>query len=216
MESLWGYRLPMRRCDKSLRASYRYVKRACTIHDASYHSCIEVKGATQSVISLITSHVYQIPRQPVPELVKHEHSGTFSDTNAVTLGSVRIIFSTHDNDVLQAWVWVHPSTTASILSVLTASAIDATVRKINLIRIEVNGALTHDYLRHALHPDTVSCNADQLRAWNSLAHFVTPSSAPTGAILGLSVHDPRLYPMKRNIASATKPTQAQMNECAKV
>ena len=216
MECLWGYRLPARRCDKSLRASYRYVKRACTIHDSSYYWCIEVRGSPESVLSLIGSHVSPKPLRHVSELAKHEHSGIFADSNATSLGPVRVIFSSQDDGALQAWVWAHPSSAAKILDVLTANPAGSSVRKINVMRIELNGALSHDYLRHALHPDTALCTSDQLRAWASLTTFVTPSSAPAGAILGLSVHDPRLFPMKRNITPNTKPTQAQMNESAKV
>ena len=143
MECLWGYRLPARRCDKSLRASYRYVKRACTIHDSSYYWCIEVRGSPESVLSLIGSHVSPKPLRHVSELAKHEHSGIFADSNATSLGPVRVIFSSQDDGALQAWVWAHPSSAAKILDVLTANPAGLSVRKINLIRIELNLSLIH-------------------------------------------------------------------------
>lgn len=53
MVERWGYRLPDRPCDKSLRACYRATSQHCLIQDISYYNCIEIEGEQD----IITNHM---------------------------------------------------------------------------------------------------------------------------------------------------------------
>ncbi|XP_064606421.1 ribonucleases P/MRP protein subunit POP1-like [Liolophura sinensis] len=50
MVDLWGYRIPLHPCEKSLRASYRAIARHCLLQDVSFLCCIEVKGSEELIL----------------------------------------------------------------------------------------------------------------------------------------------------------------------
>lgn len=44
MTELWGYKLPLKSCDKTYRSNYRASAQHCLIQDISYMGCIELSG----------------------------------------------------------------------------------------------------------------------------------------------------------------------------
>lgn len=51
MINRWGYRLPLRSCDKTFRSSFRASSKYCLIQDVSYFGCIELVGNVETIQS---------------------------------------------------------------------------------------------------------------------------------------------------------------------
>ncbi|KAF9475642.1 POP1-domain-containing protein [Pholiota conissans] len=55
MENMWGYRLAVSPTDKTYRPSHRASMHDAIIHDASYYSCIEIKGSEKLIVEMLES-----------------------------------------------------------------------------------------------------------------------------------------------------------------
>ncbi|KAG5887847.1 hypothetical protein JTB14_005613 [Gonioctena quinquepunctata] len=47
----WGYKLPNYGCDRGFRACYRATVKHCLLQDISYHSCVEIKGPYEEIVT---------------------------------------------------------------------------------------------------------------------------------------------------------------------
>ena len=55
MQTQYGYRLAIRRTDKSVRFAHRSAARFTTVHDASYLTCIALKATNERDIAAVLS-----------------------------------------------------------------------------------------------------------------------------------------------------------------
>ncbi|KIM43164.1 hypothetical protein M413DRAFT_443976 [Hebeloma cylindrosporum] len=53
MENIWGYRLAISPTEKSYRPSHRASVRGSILHDASYYSCVEIRGPEKIIIIML-------------------------------------------------------------------------------------------------------------------------------------------------------------------
>ena len=229
MQTMWGYRLPVHRCDKSLRASCRFVKRACTVHDASYYSCIELSGLPTVVIDALNHHINPTLRAEtvVPQ---RERSCMFADCagpTRTTLGPVRVLFSgsavalATKAKPLQAWLWVHPSFASDVEAALRSTAarmpgLSVNALKQDLLRFELSGPECHRVLHHAFQVDAAQTSPEQLQAWQSLAHHDNPAAFTPRSVFAVSILDPRLRPPRKLPAYSASTLPSNLTAAAKV
>lgn len=55
MTDIWGYRIASRPNTKSVRITYRSFTRLAIAHDASYMACIELRGRSKDIISVLNT-----------------------------------------------------------------------------------------------------------------------------------------------------------------
>ena len=198
MDTRWGYRIPLRRCDKSLRATYRFTARSSTLHDASYTECIELQASPVLLLTLLNQHL-----RPAVDTQAAEQRRFCHAVDGTPVGPVRLLW--HNNQhaspgSAQAWLFVHPSCAPDVHRALAASPGSAGVTiehlRHQLLRFELRGPQSHAVLHHALHVDTACMTPGQTRAWRALP-CMSNDMAPPGAVLGVHVIDPRLYPPSR-------------------
>jgi hypothetical protein len=53
MATKWGMRLPVHSNDKGVRAWHRAAARHCTVHDASYRACFELRGQRDDILGAL-------------------------------------------------------------------------------------------------------------------------------------------------------------------
>ncbi|KAG6906953.1 hypothetical protein DXG01_011213 [Tephrocybe rancida] len=85
MENMWGYRLAVKPTEKSYRPSHRASVHGSIIHDASYHSLIELKG-TEAVLKRILDMSCD-PNGPSPGSKRYTTGSRASETYIYKPGS---------------------------------------------------------------------------------------------------------------------------------
>ncbi|KAJ3087375.1 hypothetical protein HK102_011230 [Quaeritorhiza haematococci] len=234
MIEIWGYRLAERPNDKSIKASFRSGKHQCVIHDASYWACMELKGHSDVIRTLmatvtdptmtpigssrfISGHrqgsimlydYLQYPRTPISPcnfLWRQSNTASSSSTSS------------------SLWIWIHPAAQTQLSGVLDRAIaalglkeeITKSVLESDLVKFELTGPRSHAVLQEVLNvcgeesqgTKGTPVNVEAQQLWNRLSHLRTPASLPPGVVLGLTIHDPRLsFPPKMPPRSADIPT----------
>ncbi|KAG6903119.1 hypothetical protein C0995_004666 [Termitomyces sp. Mi166 len=85
MDNMWGYRLAVHPTEKSYRPSHRASVHGSIIHDASYHSIIELKG-TEPVLKRVLDMSCD-PNGPSPGSKRYSSGSRASDTYIYKPGS---------------------------------------------------------------------------------------------------------------------------------
>ncbi|KAG6866289.1 hypothetical protein C0991_006385 [Blastosporella zonata] len=85
MENMWGYRLAVHPTEKSYRPSHRASVHGSIIHDASYHSVIELKG-TEAILKRILDMSCD-PNGPSPGSKRYTAGSRVLETYIYTQGS---------------------------------------------------------------------------------------------------------------------------------
>ena len=213
MATLWGYRLAVQRCDKSARASFRFLRRDAVVHDASYYECVEVAALADTLLAGLAQITYPpiVALTPSAEATVLVHApGAMQDC----AGRARLLFSDAAGSVT-TWAFVHPAHTAAVAAAFTAVFGAAVlVRRRELCRIELRGPRSAALLCHALQPDGGATSKAQLAVWHLFPHLAAASTAP-GSVLGLTIVDPRLQSPRR-VAPVPAPSLALLDLCAKV
>jgi hypothetical protein len=204
MESKWGMRLPLTSTQKSFRISHRFTRQHATIHDVSYHLCVQAEGKTDVLFEFIR----------VLSGTNDELSDSITDgsaeghfllyDNQSCLGPVQYVFrvyNEYDNDesdendsfcAVQLWIHVAslPDSYSHIQRIATQlGGIDLIYRN-DLARFEIRGAHSTTLL-HKLFKLNSNCTKEASEAWNTICTKVTrPDSLPRNMIICLETHHP--------------------------
>lgn len=169
MINLWGYRLPLTPTLKSFRPAYRAARRRCAVHDSSYYGIIEVEGDLSRVTAGRYSGVHESGETKADILLYHP------DTYPLGLiGPAEVIW--HGEKM---WIRVHPSIFDEAYTALKREGIRDLRGEID--SFELMGPTAGEVLQRVFRAYrgsiSVPANSDML---------------PRGAIIGATVHDPRL------------------------
>ena len=164
MTTKWGVRIADRPCEKSVRAAYRAVRSDCTIHDASYYSCVEVVGEVNRCVEKVNTLLS--PKIVVSSALGSREVRTMMMTNSGTeaVAEVRILmqlFEDGDEEktekTIRMWVWTHPAATDAVFSALESACTDIDrdsisvgVLKNELLRFELRGPTSNVILWNTL------------------------------------------------------------------
>ncbi|KAM3579893.1 Ribonucleases P/MRP protein subunit pop1 [Umbelopsis sp. WA50703] len=234
---MWGYRLADYPNDKSLRATYRAFSHLSILHDASYMGCVQLEGTTEAISSMLAPILDVIlPSVASQRYVKGHrlgHSVLFHHMcyPQRAIGPVKFLWQQkHDSTgSRKLWLWIHPASFDEAWQCLTesqkmtnlAKSVEITDLRDEILMFELTGPRSTALLHAVL--DTISTNdgeqsdstseASSSKAnevWNVLKHLRTSSSLPAGAVLGITVQDPRLrFPQKLPRRSNIIPEQEQ-------
>ncbi|XP_014664368.1 PREDICTED: ribonucleases P/MRP protein subunit POP1-like [Priapulus caudatus] len=129
MADLWGYKIPLHPCDKSIRASYRASARHCLLQDVSYLCCLELRGSEQEIITGMRDVTSTDTGLSVA--AKAYISGTRQGSTVLygpsqyphnALGQADFIwepvFGTTSSERRRLWIWVHASCSKAVLTAL--------------------------------------------------------------------------------------------------
>ncbi|KAI8841633.1 NUC188 domain-containing protein [Chytriomyces cf. hyalinus JEL632] len=212
MDHLWGYMVALHRNDKSTKSNFRASQHTCIVHDASYTTCLEIKG-NLSDIGAVMGRVSDPTFMSVgaKRYAGGDKQGSIFihrageyPAGSIALVSFFWIPSEQQDEERMLWVWVHPSAApdvfAAISEAITASAAPVSINNLQsqMTRFELTGPRSHALLQEILKPDA-SCDITRAgrNLWSSLKTLRSPTSIPAGVILGMSVMDPRLsFPPK--------------------
>ena len=140
MMERWGFYLADGRCDTGARAACRWARTYCTIHDASYTTCIQLQGPQSKLLNALHS-VLGSKTMPLPTALQAkvvaggiEVEGVLHWPGVYPLGAlspVRIIWRpvsllTNDGSIgtvnRTVWVWVHPAASANAREILVSAS----------------------------------------------------------------------------------------------
>ncbi|KAF5338928.1 hypothetical protein D9611_008747 [Ephemerocybe angulata] len=85
MEDMWGYRLAVKPTEKAYRPSHRASVQGAIIHDASYYSLVELRGAPETIIG--TLNLCCDPQGPSPGALRFLNGTRTYETHAYEPGS---------------------------------------------------------------------------------------------------------------------------------
>ncbi|XP_075979234.1 POP1 ribonuclease P/MRP subunit [Anticarsia gemmatalis] len=125
MTERWGYRLPYAPCDKAFRACYRGSSAHCLLQDISYHTPIQIIGAVELIRDMFSNITNSSCGLGV--CAKAYINGTRQGTvhlygiNTFPFGyiaQVQFIWVPSDGTSKTLWLFVHPSQTKQVESLL--------------------------------------------------------------------------------------------------
>ena len=113
MQNLWGFRLAMRRADAGPRAALRWIENHCTVYDASYTSCFELKGSENELLALLNdlapTTAAAARRSAVGGRELECVLYAFGQHPHGVIAPGRVLWRpTGGMDARQLWIWVHP------------------------------------------------------------------------------------------------------------
>lgn len=132
MTELWGYKLPLKSCDKTYRSNYRASAKHCLIQDISYMGCIELSGPLD-----VIREKFELIRNPIGGLgicAKAYTSGKregFMDLFEAesyplkALGPISFLWKPAvinqlDSLIRTVWIFVHPSFYQNVVNELVS------------------------------------------------------------------------------------------------
>ncbi|KAJ8716050.1 hypothetical protein PYW08_013335 [Mythimna loreyi] len=125
----WGHRLPYAPCDKAFRACYRGSSAHCLLQDISYYTPIQITGAEKLIKEMfakVTSSVcgLSIGATAYIKGTRHGiiHIYGINSFPFGYIGKVQFIWVPCDGTNKNLWLFVHPSQTDQIKSVLEKAA----------------------------------------------------------------------------------------------
>ncbi|ORZ21233.1 NUC188 domain-domain-containing protein [Absidia repens] len=222
MENWWGYRLAAHPMYKSRKVNYRSFTKISLLHDASYQGCLQVHGSQKLVTELLNKFTDPLlPSVGSNRFIKGTrigHSYFYSQggypTNLISPITFLWRSSTTDNDAT-LWLWTHPSAFEIIQQQIqdTASLMQTPQVKVqnmqkDFARFELTGPRSKDLLQSILVPvdehGNSQPNSVNAQLWTSLQHIRSGCALPNGAVIGLTVQDPRLrFPQKARPANVS-------------
>jgi ribonuclease P/MRP protein subunit POP1 len=219
MMNIWGYRLAVTPTNKGRRASFRAVRDHAVVHDASYHSLIELTGIQSNIITLLKSISNDSPLcQQKHTLMGDKYFRMMTYAENILLGPIDLLWKTVDekenNNAHQLWMWVHPSIYTQFLELIKThiSALNLkeeiqmeNLRK-DMFRFELLGPKCNAIIEKLL------CIADKNEEFKKefLSPEIKPSMLPPNVVFSLPITDPRyhrrLEMLKRQNGSSTPKT----------
>eukprot|EP00850_Spirogloea_muscicola_P020737 SM000225S07016 [mRNA] locus=s225:40861:44235:- [translate_table: standard] len=206
MASLWGHRLAagVSGRGRGSRALLRQARSAALLHDASYYVALQLNGPQAAVLAALAAVVAEPQALAAATAEAGGHScelhrwreaprGALSPASAAwrppTASVTAPSTGSSDQAAAAAWVWMHVAAHDDALAALgatcaeqvgSAGGVECWSRARELLRLEVMGSGAEAALRRALRPASTEPDI-----WSAAA------SAPSGAVLGAEVDDPR-------------------------
>ncbi|WVN87681.1 uncharacterized protein L203_102867 [Cryptococcus depauperatus CBS 7841] len=218
MENLWGWRLPITPTLKCFRHAYRAGRRKAVAWDVSYYGIVEVEGKRQDIINLltpITGGKFAGQRfengTTVARVSFYQHS-TFPRG---LVGPAEILWQPQPSTsqfkpCSKIWIRLHPSIFTQVWESLKISSLQATNvtnsttktganlqiknRSEELEALEITGPRSGEVLRRVFK----LCKREKAQKGMFFNNLGDPVRISDGAVIGLSVYDPRLnFPPRR-------------------
>ncbi|EDR13388.1 uncharacterized protein LACBIDRAFT_230763 [Laccaria bicolor S238N-H82] len=222
MSDMWGYRLAVHPTEKAYRPSHRASVHGSILHDASYHSLVEMRGPQEILISML--ELSCDPQGPGPGSKRCLGGSRTLETHLYEPGGypfaliapVTIIWRPTANAIQEesqlrtVWLRFHPSAQNEVLANLktVASQILSKYKSNNSLAKDVNveindlkdrinvfeimGPKASQVIKGSLSPASHEKTEDFRKFWSSLTNLQTAGSLPRGMIVGFKVDDPRL------------------------
>ncbi|KAG2180764.1 hypothetical protein INT44_003771, partial [Umbelopsis vinacea] len=222
MKDMWGYRLAEFPNEKSIRATYRASSHLSILHDASYMACLELKGAAEDISRLLAPITdLSLPTVASQRYNKGHRLGHTTLYHYMTYPQNAICPITFlwqqnpSSTVSKLWLWVHPAAFEEAWGCLKEAqektqmndTVVVTDLRDEILMFQLTGprstALLHAVL-DTVQVDTAAPNGTQRsdtsnanKVWSSFKYLRSSASLPAGAVLGITVQDPRLrFPQK--------------------
>lgn len=202
MVNIWGYRLASRPNTKSARVIYRASTRLSIIHDASYWSCLQLEGELDDIEKVVktltdpTASAVASERYNKGNRVGTGYLYQYLSYPKKLISPISFLWKPETKDTL--WLWVHPAGRNEALEAIkTAIEKQHVNNKVQfsdlhneILRFDLTGPRSTALLQAILDPinDTDAGN----KVWHALKDLRSSTSLPPGAVIGLTVHDPRL------------------------
>lgn len=122
VEDLWGYRVPVRPSEKSVRAHYRWAHTHATLHDLSYACWVEMSGPAAAVLRCINrlmAEQWVAPPSPSRAREVLLFSPPGADGQRSCLGPATALWVAASTP--QLWLCVHPSADAAVIAAASAA-----------------------------------------------------------------------------------------------
>ncbi|KAI9094118.1 ribonucleases P/MRP protein subunit POP1-domain-containing protein [Phlyctochytrium arcticum] len=221
MVNIWGYKISRRPNDKSFKASLRAAKQECILRDVSYQQVFELYGSVEDINKLLlTLTDPTLPLVGSARFISGKRQGStffyeYMQYPSKAIGPVTFIWRTardppSDNSKRTLWLWLHPAVYSHIANLIRTTTADMKLNirahelKNEVLRFELTGPRSQAILTHTLNVAPEDSLARTM--WGMLRKLRSPASLPPGAVLALSVYDPRLnFPPKM-------PPRARVNE----
>ncbi|KAF9651561.1 POP1-domain-containing protein [Thelephora ganbajun] len=240
METLWGYRLALHPTEKAFRSSHRASRHGCILHDASYHEIIEVRAPQAVLIPLLDlccessaspgSVRYLTGSRACEALLYMPNSYPYDLIGPITILWRPAVSLGSDNLPSSRIVWVvcHPSIFESAfrsLAISSSFAVEALKpddkrrHRVEVVDLrgkfnifELMGPKSSQVIKGALTPVLDHESEEFDRFWNGLQRLQCPGGLPSGMVVGLEVHDPRLsFPPVNPPVHASKALTSQQS-----
>ena len=223
MANLWGYRVATRMTEKNQRSAHRALAHHATAFDASYYAAIEVAGPRSEVVAVVAGleapSAGALSAGPVVGRKMYADGGRAGRTLLYRPGEwprgllapVEFMWrppsAEADGEAARClWIWVHPAAFLDVLAMLKAGAdangaVAVASLRDSLVRFEVAGPRASFFLRKVLKVASgAAANGTGAEVWDTLSVLDDPQAVPSGAVLALSVYDPRLVRPARSAA----------------
>ncbi|OQR79424.1 ribonucleases P/MRP protein subunit POP1-like [Tropilaelaps mercedesae] len=126
MVEKFGYKIPERSFDKSLRACYRGAAKYCLLNDISYECCIELRGEQISICAALGR--ISSPRTGLSVAAKKFTGGRYQGSIWLyqidsyphnCLGEVTFIWRPPESNVSERtlWLWCHPALRDNLIGI---------------------------------------------------------------------------------------------------
>jgi len=224
MKNIWGYRLADYPNEKSLRATYRASSHLSILHDASYMGCVELTGTAEGISRMLAPvtdmSVASIGSQRYSKGHRLGHSTLFHYM-AYPQGAIcpiTFLWQQHEGTSTdrKVWLWIHPASFSEAWECLKeaqektnySEAVAVRDLRDEILMFELTGPRSTALLQ-AILTTAEPTNNEQTDAtsrsnntkandiWHCMEHLRSSSSLPAGAVLGITVQDPRLrFPQK--------------------
>ncbi|KAJ8966004.1 hypothetical protein NQ314_003782 [Rhamnusium bicolor] len=191
----WGYKLPLRPCDRAFRACYRATVNHCLLQDISYYNCVEIKGN----YNIIVSNFKEITDPNIGLTIAAKSFAKGSREGKITLfrsdGSkkaIGIIYfhwkpsQTDNKHVL--WIWIHAAYYTETLNTLincfklelsyetsyvSKDNIELKELKLELNRFRLTGSLSNAVLQNCFQ---ITKDKKCTEKWEKKCEMVTDNS----------------------------------------
>ncbi|KAH8554274.1 NUC188 domain-containing protein [Umbelopsis sp. PMI_123] len=241
MKDIWGYRLAEFPNEKSIRATYRASSHLSILHDASYMACVELKGTGDEIARVLAPitdlSLPSVASQRYNKGHRLGHTTLFHYMSypQKAVCPITFLWQQHPPTALsKLWLWIHPAAFDEAWECLKVAqektqnenTVVVTDLRDEILLFQLTGprstALLHAVLDTAqvntnVHNGTNRSNTPKAeKVWSSLKHLRSSTSLPAGAVLGITVQDPRLrFPQKlsrrTNEVPPTEETELQHN-----
>ncbi|OUM63682.1 hypothetical protein PIROE2DRAFT_21942, partial [Piromyces sp. E2] len=226
MVEKWGYKISEYPREKGRKIIYKDEKNTCLLHDASYYQCIEINGSINDIKIIFNTIIdLSIPSITSNRYIKGNRIGNTKiyeykkyPFNTITPATFfwKAISNNESNSKRTLWLWIHPSSCQDVLKELETAKKELKINKVNikLLNDEIIMFQLAGPRSHAILQETLNLCDNSENTWRSLKYLRTPASLPTGVMLALTVHDPRLSnfrKMEKRITEIPKSDQQLIN-----
>ncbi|KAH8917099.1 POP1-domain-containing protein [Atractiella rhizophila] len=215
MVDVWGFRLAHRPTEKTHRATYRASLHGCTVHDASYHSIIEVEWPRSWLLNLLDGILDPGERRDASG--KRVMRVTAYEWNAYPrglVGPLEMVFQPEqeNEEIAKLFIIAHPLQQSHLLEVLTEGAtkfceklgtkdverpIAIRVASDDIGVLHLGGERALEVLDACVSCTGMACDME----WEEIRKLGV-DAMPNNTVVGLQVWDPRLsFPPKLKHAS---------------